>query len=646
MKKRMPLFGSIFLALSVHVVSAYATDIVGEWSGAYEFSTAGKSVRYEDLLIILRADAGTIVGSAGPHEYEQYQIDKVRITGDTATFELYRGRAGTTYFSVSFSGDRANGMARIERQSGSQVAAVVLDRVPVAPVITEAEPVDLKVMEQIRQEALTRSKVMEHAYYLSDLYGPRLIGSRNFKAAGDWLTKWLSALGLENIKEEAIPNAYPGWESRRFTIQQLEPTFAPLIGAPLAWSAATPGRISGDAVIMIPTIADSRAPEQFFSRYRGKLRGKLVFIDAPQKLVLPTTPAAHRLTDDEIARLTKAPEPLPPPTRTNVQSVSLPDDTPVELSTAYLNRPEGFVAQVFEFLKGERVAALVQEGRRINEAGTVRAMGARPGLPPAFVLASEHYNRIVRLVEHGTPVRLELDLETQLYDSAPNSFNVVGEIPGTQKNDEVVMLGAHLDSWTAGTGATDNAAGCAIVMETLRILKQLNLKMDRTVRAAFWGAEETGPIGGSTAYVKAHFADLDAHVIKPDYDKLSVYFNLDSGTGKIRGVYLEGFEGLRPAVETWLQPFKDLGVNLIGRRISFGSDQAPFVRAGLPVIYPEQDPLDFETRTNHTNMDTYDRLQDDDLREAAAIMAALVYDAATNKERMPRKALLPFQIRH
>jgi len=297
-------------------------------------------------------------------------------------------------------------------------------------------------------------------------------------------------------------------------------------------------------------------------------------------------------------------------------------------------------------LKTEKVAALVQEGKRLNAGGVVRAMGVRTDLPAAFVMASEHYNRIARLLQHAVPVRLELDLSSRFYDSSPNSFNVIGEIPGTRKKDEIVMLGAHLDSWAAGTGATDNAAGCAIVLEALRILKRLNLKMDRTVRAAFWGAEETGPIAGSTAYVKAHFADLESRSMKPEYNKLSVYFNLDSGTGKIRGAYLEGFEAARPAVEAWFEPLKDLGVSFIGRRISFGSDQAPFVRAGLPVIYPEQDPLDFETRTNHTNMDVYDRLQPDDLKQAATVMAVMVYNAATREEPIPRKALLPLQLRH
>src|SRR5581483_6739909 len=386
------------------------------------------------------------------------------------------------------------------------------------------------------------------------------------------------------------------WDAQHLQVQQLEPVFASVPAAPVAWSRGTDGRISGEAIMLVPTVADERDPKKFFDRYRGRLQGEFILIDQPVTFPLPGGPITFRLTYDEIAALTKAPQPVSPPARTSAVTPAAPENTPIEVSTSWLNRPAGFAAQFFEFLKTEKVGALVQEGRRINAGGTIRAMGVRTGLPPTFVMASEHYNRIARLLEKDVRVRLELDLATRFYDSAPNSFNVVGEIPGTTKREEIVMMGAHLDSWAAGTGATDNAAGCAIVLEALRILQHLNLKMDRTVRAAFWGAEETGPIAGSAAYVKAHFADLEMHTIKPEYNTLSVYFNLDSGTGKIRGAYLEGFEGARPAVEAWFEPFRDLGVTLIGRRISFGSDQAPFLMAGLPVIYAEQDPLDFETR--------------------------------------------------
>jgi carboxypeptidase Q len=627
---------------------AIAAEVPGRWSGAYEFRNADNTVRYEDLLVVLEFRTGALTGSIGPHEYEQYQISNARVNENGVTFEVDRGRISSTFFTLVFSsnGNRLQGKARIERASRSEIADVVLDRVPATPPPTTADRVDFDVMQRIRAEGMTNSKVMDHAFYLTDVYGPRLTGSRNFKQAGDWAVRRLRELGLQNVTEEPIPNPYPGWQCTRFTVQQLEPVFASLIGAPLAWSRGTAGAVIGEALSFVPTEKDRLDPKQFFDRFRGKLKGKFLLIDVPQVLRLPGAPLVSRLTDEEIADLTRAPAPAAPVASPSVANAAPPAlSTPIELSTSWLNRPQGFIDDVFRFIQQEAPAALVQEGRRLNEGGTVRAMGVRQGLPPSFVLASEHYNRISRLLDHGMRVRLELNLGAESDDRAEDSFNVIGEIPGSRKADEVVMLGAHLDSWAAGTGATDNAAGCAIVIEAIRILKQLNLTTDRTVRVALWGAEETGTIGGSSAYVKRHFADLETHARKAEYPKLSVYFNLDSGTGKVRGVYLEGYEDVRPSVERWLEPFRDLGVTLIGRRISFGSDQAPFVRAGLPVIYLEQDPLDFETRTNHTNMDVYDRLQSEELKQGAVVLAALVYDAATRDEQLPRKPLLPFALR-
>jgi len=622
-------------------------DLSGQWSGAYEFHNTDSEVRYVDLFAILKSHGKGVTGSVGPHEYEQVKLRNGYVDKSAIAFEVDRGRPGITYFQLTLSGNRMTGRARFGQGSEAQTANVILDRVPALTRPSEAEHLNVSVMEQIKSESFQNSKVMDHAFYLTDLYGPRLTGSPNFKLAGDWVVKKLRDFGLQNVAEEAIPNPYPGWQCERFTIRQLDPVFAPLTGVPLTWSTATPGPVTGEAVAVLPTEADARDPKQFFDRFRGRLRGKFLFIDVPQHLSLPVAPMVVRFTDRDLAGLTKAPVPVTPTgSGISTQRPSQPESAaPIELSTSWLNRPQGFAAQFFQFIQEEGAAALVQEGRRLNDAGVIRAMGVRQGLPPSFVMAAEHYNRIIRLLDHSIPVRLELDLSAEFNDSAAGSFNVVGEILGTSKKDEIVMLGAHLDSWTSGTGATDNAAGCAIVIEALRILRTLNLPMSRTVRAAFWGAEETGPIGGSSAYVESHLADLGAHAMKPEYSKLSVYFNLDSGTGKVRGAYLEGFEGARPVVESWLGPLRDMGVSLIGRRISFGSDQAPFVRAGLPVIYLEQDPLDFEKRTNHTNMDVYDRLQSEELKQASAVLAILVYDAAMREERIPRKPLLPFQLR-
>jgi hypothetical protein len=632
----------------LHHPVVFAADLYGQWSGAYELRNARNELRYDDLFVTLRLQAGTLTGSAGPHEYEQYQISDAHIEGPTIGFEVYRGRLGTTSFTLTLVGARLTGTAKIDRESGTQLARVILDRVPVQTQRSQPSRVDLSVIEKIKAESLNNSQVMGHAFYLTDMYGPRLTGSRNFRLAGDWVASRLRDLGVENVVQEPIPNPYPGWQQNNFTIRLLEPENATLSGVPLTWSAGTDGPVTGEAVYFVPTERDARNPGQFFDRFRGKLKGKFLLIDAWQAPRLPATPLTVRLTEEELANLAQTPQPIPVPSRPTATGQatagSLPN-SPVELSTSWLNQPRGFVADVFQFINDEGAIALVQEGTRLNNSGIIRAMGVRQGLPPSFVMAAEHYDRIARLLEHGVPVRLEMNLTVEFNESGPNSFNVIGEIPGARKKDEIVMLGAHLDSWTGGTGATDNAAGCAVVLEALRILKKLDLKMDRTIRAAFWGAEETGPIGGSSAYVKEHFADLNARKTKPEYSKFSVYFNMDSGTGKVRGVYLEGFEGARASLESWLQPFKELGATMVGRRISFGSDHAPFVRTGLPAIYLEQDPLDFETRTNHTNMDVYDRLQSGDLKQAAAVLAALVYDAAVSEDPIPRKPLLPFQLR-
>jgi carboxypeptidase Q len=259
-----------------------------------------------------------------------------------------------------------------------------------------------------------------------------------------------------------------------------------------------------------------------------------------------------------------------------------------------------------------------------------------PG-PVSVALANEHYNRLARLLEKDILVKLELNVQTKFYEKADGE-NVVAEIPGRAKKDEIVMLGAHLDSWQAGTGAADNAAGVAVAMEAVRILQALNLKMDRTVRIGLWDAEEEGLIG-SREYVKAHFADRETMERKPEHAKLSCYFNFDNGSGKIRGVYLQGNDMVRPVFEAWLAPFHDLGATTVSIRNTGGTDHLSFDAVGLPGFQFIQDPLDYMSRTHHTNMDTYERVQKGDLMQAAAVMASFVYNAATRPEMLPRKPM-------
>jgi len=298
---------------------------------------------------------------------------------------------------------------------------------------------------------------------------------------------------------------------------------------------------------------------------------------------------------------------------------------------------------VNQFLIDEGVLVTIAPSYRAT-SGIVFGMNGgsqdpkKPVPPPSVAMEVEQYNRIARLIDKKIPVTLEFDIQNKFLDDTQDSFTVTGELPGTSKKDELVMLGAHLDSWTGGTGATDNGAGSAVVLEAMRILKALDLKMARTVRVALWTGEEEGLLG-SRAYVKEHFADRETMALKPEHAKLSGYFNLDNGTGKIRGAYLQGNDMMRPIFQAWLDPFKDYGASSVTIRNTGGTDHQSFDAVGLPGFQFIQDPLDYSSETHHSTADTYDHLQAGDLMEASAIMAAVVYDAATRDEMLPRKPL-------
>lgn len=292
-----------------------------------------------------------------------------------------------------------------------------------------------------------------------------------------------------------------------------------------------------------------------------------------------------------------------------------------------------------QFWMDEGVPLVIRESA--GDGGTVFVQGAdrdSKNNVPTIVLEAEHYNRIARLLDHKLPVKLTFDVKAQFFDDDVDSFNVIAEIPGNAKRDEVVMVGAHFDSWHTGTGATDNAAGSVVAMEVMRILTALNFKMDRTVRLALWGGEEQGLLG-SRAYVKEHFADPASMKPTAEHDRFAGYFNLDNGSGKIRGVNLQGNDAMRPIFEKWFEPFKDLGAGTIALRNTGGTDHLSFDAVGLPGFQYIQDPLDYGTRTHHSNVDVYDRIQASDLEQAAAIIASMVYNAATRPEKLPRKPL-------
>jgi hypothetical protein len=507
-------------------------------------------------------------------------------------------------------------------------ATLTVLALPSAPA-QQAERVDTDAIARIRDEGTQRSHVMEIMSYLTDVYGPRLTGSPNIKAAGDWTIQQLKTWGISNPRYESWGPFGRGWTSERFTAQVTAPVAYPVIAYPSAWSPSTKGAAAGQVVLVQ---IDS---EPDFAKYRGKLRGKWVFSAAAPRVEAQFNPLARRLSE------------------AGLDSLAMPVAQQGGRGGGRGGRGGGAFAAAQElnrrrarFFVDEGALGTVQPGR--GDGGTVfttngmsRDVNA-PAAVPGIIMASEHYGRIVRTVEKGVPVTLEINSQNRFNDRDLNSFNIVGEIPGTdaRTKDEVVMLGAHFDSWHAGTGATDNAAGSAVMLEALRILKTLNLPMKRTVRIALWTGEEQGLLG-SRAYVREHFGTVDSTgpQLKPEQSKVSAYYNLDNGTGQIRGVYQQGNADVAPIFTEWMTPFKDWGVRALTMRNTGGTDHLSFDAVGIPGFQFIQDPIEYGTRTHHSNQDVYERIQDEDMKRNAVIVAAFVYQTANRDAKLPRKPL-------
>jgi len=504
------------------------------------------------------------------------------------------------------------------------------------------DKVDLATLTQLKHEAFQHSQVMENLYYMSEVYGPRVNNSRNHRAAAEWAMQQMKAWGLQNVHlEKWGPFGY-GWQIKKYYGALETPAYASLIGFPLAWTPGTNGPVTADAVL---------APlhsEEGFAKYRGKLKGKIVLIFDPRELAMHTEAEAHRLTDAEIEERTKTPD----PSRTGFggarPGVAAPrpgEFTPATLSTA---APTGRILRnkVNAFLKEEGVLVALTPGYN-GDGGTIFASygGSQdpkdPVGPPMAAITPEQYNRICRLLQHGNTPKLTFDIETEYQKDDLMGFNVIGEIPGTTKADEVVMVGGHFDSWQGGTGATDNGTGSSVAMEAVRILAASHKPMARTVRVALWGGEEEG-LYGSLAYVQQHFAPRDTMKKTPEYDKLDVYFNDDSGSGKFRGVSALGNAELASIFNSWIAPVKDLGIeSVVGLTAGpttepGGTDSTSFSWIGLDGIGFMQDGLEYGSRTHHSNMDLYDRVQKGDVMQGALLEAWFAYNAATRQEMLPR----------
>ncbi|HEY7292694.1 MAG TPA: M20/M25/M40 family metallo-hydrolase [Vicinamibacterales bacterium] len=495
------------------------------------------------------------------------------------------------------------------------LAALVV--LPIAAQRVADDHLDLDAVYRIKDEGLQRSKVMEIESYLTDVYGPRLTGSPNIKEAGDWAQKTMKDWGLVNVHEETWPFGR-GWQNQKMIAMAVSPRAYPLIAYPKAWTPGTNGPVTAEATIAVVE------NDKDFDKFRGKLRGKFVLATEMRDVPAHFDPQGHRYTESELAELAKQPG--------------------AGRGRGNFNQNQEFNRRRAQFWIDEGVAGVLDFSR--GDGGTVFVQ-APPGVsrdpkgpaqPTQVTLTVEHYGRIWRTLEKNVPVTLMMDIDNKFYDQDLNAFNVVGELPGSDKADELVMIGAHFDSWHTATGATDNAAGSAVMMEAMRILKASGVKLRRTVRIGLWGGEEEGLLG-SKEYIKAHFGDPETMQLKPDHAKFAGYFNVDNGTGVIRGVYLQGNEAVAPIFDAWMKPFNNMGMDTLTIRNTGGTDHLSYDAVGLPGFQFIQDEVEYNARTHHSNMDTYERIQAQDMMRNAVIVASFAYGAANRDEKLPRKAL-------
>jgi carboxypeptidase Q len=492
----------------------------------------------------------------------------------------------------------------------------------------QSPKVDLKTVARIREEGLQRSQVMDIVGYISDVLGARLTLSADMKRAQAWAKERMEEIGLVNTVIEPFMDYGVSWDNEYFSLHLLEPDYQPMVGFPLAHTPGTGGKVVCPAVIAEVQVKSELA------KYQGKLRGAAVLATPPYALEqADLARGVSRLTDEDLKKLEEAVIQTPRRQRTPPAPPN-PDLLKLE--------------EVIAFFKSEGAAAVFRcEG---GKPGAVRGF-ARPGTKddkwslekslaslPIIAVTPEHYNRMYRILNRGLPVKVEIEVRNTFGEAVEKACNVLGEIPGTDLKDEVVMIGAHFDSWHASPNASDNASGCAVALEAARILKAVGAAPRRTIRVALWGGEEQG-IYGSTEYVRQHFGDPRDPKAgkKPDYDRFSVYFNQDYGAGQYRGIYLQGNEFARQMFAEWLKPLADLGFTAISIQSVGSTDHVAFDRAGLPGFQFIQDRI--AGTAGHTNLDFYDTLSAEDLMKNAVIMAVFAYQAAMAEERIPRKTM-------
>ena len=505
------------------------------------------------------------------------------------------------------------------------------------------EKVDLDMIGKIRYEGFRNSKIMEIASGLMDQIGPRLTGSPNAKKANEWTRDKLKEFGLVNSHLEPWEPFGRGWANEYVNVRMVSPDIATLIAYAKAWTPGTEGAVRGKVMRV-----NIRGPQDL-AKYRGKLAGKILLVGDDPEVKPSVEPLSERLNEKSLA---------------DIEHYQIPSERPNPQLREFAQRAR-FQRQLNKFYDDEKVLAVIDHSRGAIGGGTVFVqqggsykVGQTVGTPQ-ITLATEQWTRIARILTAKKEVELELNVKNNFYDGpeAMTQNDTIAEIPGTDKKDELVMLGAHLDSWHSGTGATDNGAGSIVMMEAVRILKALDVKPRRTIRIGLWTGEEQGLLG-SEWYVAHHFGsrpeskDPDRKgdpsvrrrengpmTIKPEQAKVSVYFNVDNGTGKIRGVFMQENAMVQPIFEAWMKPFHDLGMDTLTMRNTGGTDHLSFDAAGIPGFQFIQDPMEYDTRTHHSNMDVYDRLQPEDLKQMAVIVASFVYMAAQRDQMFPRKPI-------
>ena len=532
----------------------------------------------------------------------------------------------------------------VMRRTLGALLFLTLAATPALCAAASADAPDLETITAIRQEGFKNSQVMNILSELTDRIGPRLTGSPNMKKANEWTRDQFTKWGLQNSHLESWGPFGLGWQNQSTYIRLTAPDTTMLIAYPEAWTPGTNGLVKGQVV-------DAKLEtKEDLEKYRGKLTGKIVLVGDAREIKPGEQADFTRYTDKQLA---------------DIASYSAGPEFGRQFNREEFIKRMQFRKELNKFWAEEKPLAIIEDSRGddgtifVGSGGTYKK--EEPPAPvPSLQMAAEHFGRVFRLLQHKVPVEMELDIRNQFLDGDPMQYNTVAEIPGTDPalKDQVVMLGAHLDSWHSGTGATDNAAGSAVMMEAVRILKALNVKPRRTIRIALWSGEEEGLLG-SRGYAAQHFGsrpEPDASqrelpsflrretgplTLKPEQAKVSGYFNVDNGTGRIRGIYLQENASVRPIFEQWLETFSDLGATTISMRNTGGTDHLSFDAVGIPGFQFIQDPADYGTRTHHSNMDVYERVQPEDMMDNAVIVATFVYQTAMRDQMLPRKPLPP-----